>query len=60
MGQLFDYRRYMNPRPSLAILVPTELEGDLSALVDEFDVGVIWRANGGFTDSINGGLTVRS
>ena len=50
----------MNPRPSLAILVPTELEGDLSALVDEFDVGVIWRANGGFTDSINGGLTVRS
>jgi len=57
IGQLFDYRRYLDPRPTLAILLPCELDADLVALPGEAGVHVIWSAGVHFTDSAGGRLT---
>lgn len=59
IGQLFDYRRYLDPRPALAILLPSELDADLAALPGEAGVDVIWSVDDHFTDSSNGWLTSR-
>jgi hypothetical protein len=59
IGQLFDYRRYLDPRPALAILVPNELDTDLAALPGEAGIDVIWPVDDHFTDSAGGRLTRR-
>lgn len=59
IGQLFDYQRFMDPRPDLAILVPRPLPSELRALPEVAGVGVIWEAEDGFVDSAGGRLTVR-
>lgn len=43
IGQLFDYRRYIEPRPSLCLLTPTCPADDMLGLLDEFAVGSAWR-----------------
>jgi hypothetical protein len=60
VGQLLDYRRYLTPRPALALLLPRPLESELAALPYELDIGIIWAAGAGFTDSVDGRLTVRA
>jgi hypothetical protein len=57
IGQLFDYRRYLDPRPALAILVPTELNSDLAALPGQAGIDVIWSVDDYFRDSADGRLT---
>lgn len=59
IGQLFDYRRYLDYQPSLAILLPHPLDSDLRALPESAGVGVIWESGDGFADSTGGKLTVR-
>jgi hypothetical protein len=56
IGQLLDYRRYIEPRPSLALLLPHELDSDLAALPRESNIDVIWEVDEGFMDSVGGGL----
>lgn len=60
IGQLFDYQRFIEPRPDLALLVPRQLAGDLQALPEGAGIGVIWASEEGFVDSAGGRLTVRS
>jgi hypothetical protein len=57
VGQLADYRRFVSPAPQLAILVPEEPRSDLRALLDSEGIAIVWRANGGFTDTTGGSLT---
>jgi hypothetical protein len=57
IGQLLDYRRYMEPRPELALLLPMQLSADLAALPVEVGAAVIWSVDEGFTDSVGGRLT---
>jgi hypothetical protein len=57
IGQLLDYRRYLATRPALAILLPRELDRDLTELPSEAGIAVIWSSDDGFTDSLGGRLT---
>lgn len=44
IGQLFDYRRHINPQPEkLAILVPTEPQEDLLDLLSDLEIILIYR-----------------
>lgn len=44
IGQLFDYRRHINPHPEkLAILVPTEPQEDLLNLLSDLEISLIYR-----------------
>lgn len=60
VGQLVDYRRYLSPRPRLAILLPARPSADLAALPAEVDIGLIWAAGDGFEDSSGGEFVQRS
>jgi hypothetical protein len=42
VGQLFDYRRYINPRPRLAVLVPDHPRSDLLDLCAAENIATIW------------------
>lgn len=59
IGQLLDYRRYLWPRPAIAMLLPDALQGDLPGLPLEAGVSVIWQAGSSFRDSEGGHLIAR-
>ncbi|MFF2845539.1 restriction endonuclease [Streptomyces sp. NPDC058001] len=42
IGQLFDYERYISPRPRLAILVPSRPRQDLRDLCAALSIQTIW------------------
>ncbi|MFI0817371.1 restriction endonuclease [Streptomyces sp. NPDC021098] len=42
IGQLYDYRRYISPQPSLAVLLPTRPRQDLIDLCNMSGAAVIW------------------
>jgi hypothetical protein len=42
LGQLLDYQRYLNPRPLLAVLTPSEPPQDMVRLLADFGVGAAW------------------
>ncbi|MEV7197709.1 restriction endonuclease [Streptomyces sp. NPDC093510] len=42
IGQLFDYQRYIEPRPKLAVLVPTRPRKDLRDLCAALAIHTIW------------------
>ncbi|MET9471030.1 restriction endonuclease [Streptomyces sp. NPDC002922] len=42
LGQLLDYRRHLDPRPALAVLVPSRPRQDLIELCMDVRVAVIW------------------
>jgi hypothetical protein len=54
IGQLYDYRRYLNFEVSLAVLVPSRPSDDLMGLLRAADVGAIWPSATSFTDSDDG------
>jgi hypothetical protein len=58
VGQLLDYRRYLEPRPELALLLPERLSPDLAALPVEVGAAVIWSVDDQFVDSVGGRLTL--
>lgn len=57
IGQLLDYRRYLDPQPGLAILLPSPLSADLVALPEQVRAGVIWPQADSFVDSAGGRFT---
>ncbi len=59
IGQLVDYRRYLSPRPSLAILLPEKPAPDLAALPAEVEIETIWATGDSFEDSAGGELIRR-
>jgi hypothetical protein len=55
IGQLYDYRRFHQPRPHLAVLLSYEPTGDRRALLDSASIAAIWpKPRGGFGDTANG------
>jgi hypothetical protein len=52
IGQLADYRRFITPTPTCAILVPSQPRRDLLSLLKAEDIAVVWPdGNGSFADS---------
>jgi hypothetical protein len=43
VGQLLDYRRFLEPSPRLAVLLPSAPRDDLRAYLQSAGVGVVWR-----------------
>jgi hypothetical protein len=54
LGQLLDYRRFIDPPPARAVLVPHKPADDLIDLLAACDIGVIWRAGATFHDTRSG------
>jgi hypothetical protein len=55
IGQLADYVRFIEPRPRLAVLLPSRPRPDLEALLKTQGIHAIWQAeDGGFTDNSTG------
>ncbi len=48
IGQLLDYRRYLNPVPRMCVLTPQKPADDMLELLDSLGIAAIWQANGGF------------
>lgn len=48
IGQLFDYRRFEQPSPRLAVLLPCQPAPDLIELVHSVPASVVWRTEDGF------------
>jgi hypothetical protein len=57
IGQLMDYRRRFSPRPRLAVLLPEPPAPDMSELLKELDIAVIFEAGTRFMDPTFGRLT---
>jgi hypothetical protein len=52
IGQLADYRRFIEPRPSCAVLLPERPRPDLEALLSAEGLAVVWSVEGGtFADN---------
>ncbi|MEU0845496.1 restriction endonuclease [Streptomyces sp. NPDC005962] len=51
IGQLYDYRRYIEPRPSLAVLLPSRPRQDLIDLCNVSGASVIWPDGEAFDSS---------
>ncbi|WP_433803553.1 hypothetical protein [Actinomycetospora sp. CA-084318] len=50
IGQLYDYRRYLDPEPALAVLLPDRPGADMLALLTELSITAVWPDDtGGFT-----------
>jgi hypothetical protein len=43
VGQLLDYSRFVEPQPSLVVLLPAEPREDLRALLTSARIGLVWR-----------------
>ncbi|MEU8657894.1 hypothetical protein [Actinoplanes philippinensis] len=54
VGQLYDYRRYLDFEVDLAVLVPTKPSDDLMGLLSAAEVAAIWPRAASFTDSEGG------
>lgn len=48
IGQLFDYRRWLDPEPDTCVLVPAAPATDMLDLLERLGIGVAWRSEGGF------------
>lgn len=54
IGQLADYARFFEPRPSLAVLVDARPNSDLVALLESQQISVVWREGKTFSDNAAG------
>ena len=53
IGQLYDYRRFLSPRPDLALLLPAKPTDDLLDLLEQASIAPIWMTpNGSFASTI--------
>ncbi len=50
IGQLMDYRRFVQPSPRLAVLLPSRPRDDLRDLLTSVGVGVVWRDGDSFAE----------
>jgi hypothetical protein len=51
VGQLLDYRRFLEPAPRLAVLLPARPREDLRDLLESAGVNVVWREGKRFVES---------
>lgn len=51
IGQLLDYRRWIEPRPRLCLLVPSEVPEDMLSLLTSLSIGTAWPSDDGFVVS---------
>jgi hypothetical protein len=51
VGQLLDYRRFVEPTPRLAVLLPTAPREDLRDYLQSAGVELVWREGKRFVDS---------
>ena len=56
VGQLYDYRRYLQFEVDLALLVPGRPSNDLMGLLKVADVAAIWQERASYRDSADGRL----
>jgi hypothetical protein len=54
IGQLADYRRFVDPTPNCAVLLPQRPRPDLLALLDAEGIVAIWQEDSGFVDNRDG------
>ncbi len=58
IGQLFDYQRYYDRSPSLALLLPKRPLPTMMELFGKKRIAVIWQTpKGQFRDSLKGAIT---
>jgi len=58
IGQLADYRRFIEPRPSCAVLLPERPRPDLETLLSIEGIAVVWLIeHGTFADNKAGAFT---
>lgn len=57
IGQLFDYRRFHDAAPVLAVLFPYKPEADRIDLLRSAGIEAVWRTRAGFRDTARGLLT---
>jgi hypothetical protein len=58
IGQLADYRRFIDPRPSCGVLLPERPRSDLETLLSTESVAMVWPiADGKFADNRAGAFT---
>lgn len=50
IGQLMDYRRFVDPSPQMALLLPSQPREDLLQLLASVGVQPIWKDGGAFID----------
>jgi hypothetical protein len=48
IGQLMDYRRFVQPSPRLGVLLPSRPRDDLNDLLTSAGIDVVWRDGGEF------------
>ncbi len=51
IGQLLDYRRFVQPPPRLAVLLPSRPRGDLVDLLKSAGVALVWRDGRKFVEA---------
>jgi hypothetical protein len=56
VGQLADYRRFLEQEPRAAVLLPEQPRADLLALLESQGIVAIWASDGGFADTVGGEL----
>jgi hypothetical protein len=57
IGQLADYRRFVDKESKAAVLVPERPRADLLALLESQGIDAIWPTRDGFEDTARGELT---
>jgi hypothetical protein len=57
IGQLFDYRRFRDPVPACAVLLPNRPRADVEELLGSAGISTIWKESSVFTDNAGGRFT---
>jgi hypothetical protein len=54
IGQLFDYRRFVEPAPACALLLPNRPRTDVEELLTSAGIFAVWKEGSLFTDNAGG------
>jgi hypothetical protein len=54
IGQLYDYRRFLNPSPACAVLLPAKPRPDVEALLTSAGIAAVWKSGDSFADNADG------
>jgi hypothetical protein len=54
IGQLFDYRRFVDPPAACAILLPARPRQDIEILLESAQISAVWKEGDIFVDNANG------
>ena len=54
IGQLFDYRRFIEPAPACAVLLPDRPRPDVEELLRSAGISAVWKVDEAFEDNADG------